>query len=362
MDHPKNMTCAFFLAANSKDGFVSFFDSAMTEMPGRDTYLVKSGPGCGKATAIGRLAGGLYTGGLREDIYCSSDPHSLDGVILHGPDAAILDGTAPHVTEPALPGAEGDYIALSAFRDVPGLRQARPALRLLNAGIKDCYARAYSLLTAVNSIENLVAGEAAQALPPDRLEKRARGVAGREIPKKGGVGRLCLRLIDGVTPEGYLRLYDSLTGHGERVYDVCSDCGLTPRFLEPLRDAALAAGHTVYACLDPIDPGRLLHLWLPELSLAFVTSDRRGRWAGPVYRRIRLDSCLDSAGTRESRRRTRRLSAQAQSLLDEAVSCIARAHALHDRMEAIYHPHVDFAAVTAQTDAALARIRAALQA
>ena len=63
MDHPKNMTCAFFLAANSKDGFVSFFDSAMTEMPGRDTYLVKSGPGCGKATAIGRLAGGLYAGG-----------------------------------------------------------------------------------------------------------------------------------------------------------------------------------------------------------------------------------------------------------------------------------------------------------
>lgn len=356
----KNMTCAFFLAANSKDGFVSFFEDAMTEVPGRDTYLIKSGPGCGKGTAIGRLADGLYTGGLREDIYCSSDPRSLDGVILHSRGAAIFDGTAPHVTEPSLPGADGDYIALSAFRDTAGLRQARPALRLLQAGIKDCYTRAYGLLTAVHAIDSHITATMEGLLPEGRLEKRARGVAERAFPKKGGVGRLCRRFIDGVTPEGYLRLYDSLTAHAERVYDICSDYGLTPRFLTVLLEAALAQGHTVYACFDPIDPRRLLHLWLPALSLAFVTSDRRSRWEGPVYRRIRLDGCMDSAGTRESRRRARRLAAQSQSLLTEAVACIEQAHAFHDRMEAIYHPHIDFDAVTAQTDAALARMTAAL--
>lgn len=94
------MALRFFLGANSKDGFVSLFPRLQQEAP-RRLYVVKSGPGCGKSTCIRRLSEAL--GGAEELIFCSSDPDSLDGAVLQ--DAAILDGTAPHVFEHPFPAA-----------------------------------------------------------------------------------------------------------------------------------------------------------------------------------------------------------------------------------------------------------------
>ena len=110
------MALRFFLGANSKDGFVSLFPRLQQEAP-RRLYVVKSGPGCGKSTCISRLSEAL--GGAEELIFCSSDPDSLDGAVLQ--DAAILDGTAPHVFEPSFPGCDGDYLPLPAFLDRQGL-------------------------------------------------------------------------------------------------------------------------------------------------------------------------------------------------------------------------------------------------
>ncbi len=92
-------TCAFFLGTNSKNGFVPMFYDAAAEDFGRESYYVKSGPGCGKATTIKRLAEHFYQDGIREDILCASAPDSLDGVILEQPPLSIMDGTAPHASD-----------------------------------------------------------------------------------------------------------------------------------------------------------------------------------------------------------------------------------------------------------------------
>ncbi|MBR5536919.1 MAG: hypothetical protein IKU58_03365, partial [Clostridia bacterium] len=99
----------------------------------------------------------------------------------------------------------------------------------------------------------------------------------------------------------------------------------------------------VYACLDPLEPGRLRHLLLPHCSLAFVTADGR---PGPTgHRSIRVDAMLDADGLRQNRARLRLLAKVEEELLAEAVEHIAAAHALHDRMEALYRPHVNVAAM-----------------
>ncbi|MBR4992088.1 MAG: hypothetical protein IKY86_03745, partial [Clostridia bacterium] len=100
----------FFLGANSKDGFVSLLPQFRQESP-RRLYAVKGGPGCGKSTCIRRLSETL--GGAEEFFLCSSDPDSLDGAALST--VALLDGTAPHVFEPAFPGCDGDYLPLPPF-------------------------------------------------------------------------------------------------------------------------------------------------------------------------------------------------------------------------------------------------------
>lgn len=356
----ENKRCAFFLAANSKNGFVSFFDQATKEDFARDTYFIKGAPGCGKATAMAHMADTVYTQGLREDIYCSSDPNSLDGVILNGDNTAFIDATAPHVTEPPFPGARGDYIALSAFRNTGELAEKYPALTLLSAQSKDCYAQAYRLIASSALIDEHMSEIMSGHISKEKLIKRARGIAGREIPKKGGVGRLKKRFIDGITPFGSMRLYDTVTALAERVYDFYDSYGFATVMLDELSSHAIKNGYNVYGCFCPKDPQRLLHVIIPELSLAFVSSDRQHFFTGRPYRRIRIDSYLSSPDLRHLRGKAKLLSRMSHSLMEEAVAHIASAHALHDKMEEIYHPHVDFRALDLITAQKIDMIKARL--
>ena len=88
---------------------------------------------------------------------------------------------------------------------------------------------------------------------------------------------------------------------------------------------------------------RLRHVLLPDCGLAFVTDD--GRFAPKASRTIRVDAMLPAEGLRQVRAKVRLLAKVEGELLDEAVEHIAAAHALHDRMEELYRPHVDFGAL-----------------
>ena len=52
-----------------------------------------------------------------QEIFCSSDPHSLDGVIAEKNDRriAMVDGTAPHERDAVIPGAIDEIINLGDF-------------------------------------------------------------------------------------------------------------------------------------------------------------------------------------------------------------------------------------------------------
>ena len=58
----------------------------------------------GKSTLMKKIAGQFED---TEDVtvfYCSSDPDSLDAVVLHSSKVVIVDGTARHVFDPKYPG------------------------------------------------------------------------------------------------------------------------------------------------------------------------------------------------------------------------------------------------------------------
>lgn len=338
--------CAFFLAANSRRGFVSFFESFIAEHFDRDVYLLKGGPGCGKSTLIRRVCQPLAREGEAvEYIYCSSDPESLDGMALSDR-LAILDATAPHAVEPSFPGARGGYLALPEFLGRPALRAKYPALLTLSAASKEHYAQAYRLIAASAQIDEHIAQSIRPYFAADRLRRRAKGIITREMPRAGtGRGMLKKRFIDGITPRGFLRLSGTIDALCSRVYDLQDSYGFAPVLLEPLLEGALRQGYDVYACYCPKNPERLLHLLIPALSLGFVTSTPQHQYEGDPYRRVRVDACVDYGPRRQLRGHARLLSRLSQSLIDDAVTEIAAAHALHDRIEELYRPHIDTAAL-----------------
>ena len=73
------MAFEIYLGANTPKGFVSCF-SSVTDTASR-LYIIKGGPGCGKSTAMRRIAAFCEAEGMEtERIRCSSDQDSLDGI------------------------------------------------------------------------------------------------------------------------------------------------------------------------------------------------------------------------------------------------------------------------------------------
>ena len=76
------------------------------------TYILKGGPGTGKSQMMKRIAARFEN---RENVscfYCSSDPDSLDAVMLHASKVIVVDGTPPHVSEPRFPGVCQEIVHL----------------------------------------------------------------------------------------------------------------------------------------------------------------------------------------------------------------------------------------------------------
>lgn len=339
---------AFFLGANTPRGFVSLIPDLMRE-PGLRLSALKAGPGCGKSTFLRSVA--QWEEPVRTELlYCSADPASLDGVLLHGRGIGVLDGTAPHPYDPVLPGVTGDYLAAPAFLDPTGLEAKQAALQEKKSAGADCYAQAYRLLEAAALVRQRCQALVAPLLPRNGLLRRAAGIAGRELPhglESGKPGLLRTRFLDGMTADGPVFLADSVTALAGKIYRLEDRFGLASCMLELWRDRALELGLEVYACPDIHAPARLQHLILPELGLAFVTEDGTRMPETEVYRSIRVDACLPAQELAKHRGKLRLLHKLEKALLEDAAEELGTARTLHREMEALYRPHLDIPALQA---------------
>ena len=337
---------AFFLGANAGGGFVSFFEACMAESRERESWLIKGGPGCGKSTLMKTLSGRL---GAEELFYCSSDPDSLDGVLLPG-DQLVLDATAPHILDVPLHGACGGYLVTPPPRDRAALRCKLKNLQGLKARAAVCWSGAYRLLGAAALAEAQLRALVSPHLPQQRLRRRAKGIADRELPDKKSPGQLKKRFLEGYTPAGLRTLWDTVEVMADRVYDLQDDWGIGEPMLQQLLESALNRGHTVWACYSPLEPDRLRHLLIPGLRLAFVTSDSRGQYPGKPWRRLRLEAYLGDSRYKALRRQLKDLRRQISALEQGALDYLRMAHHLHDQIEGLFRPHLDTEAMEHMAD------------
>ena len=136
----------------------------------------------------------------------------------------------------------------------------------------------------------------------------------------------------------------------KRVYELSDGYGLGHLMLTHLLSGAVAAGHDVIAGPSPMAPDRLEHLLIPDLGLAFLTSAPALPYEGRPYRRIRLDAMADPEAVKRNKARLRFSRKVSSALMDEAVDSLAQAKAMHDDLEALYNPYVDFDKVHAMAD------------
>ena len=350
---------SYFLGANSPSGFYSLYSELISPRDARAIYLLKGGAGCGKSTLMRRVEQAAREAGFQtECILCSGDPDSLDAVLLPELKVALVDATAPHVMEPKFPGVVERYVNLGECYDCAALQGGREEIISCMSEYPACYARAYRCLEAAFELSEDVRTSLLTPQVSQRLSRRAKGILRRELKgrKSGDKGQVKQRFLSAVTHKGPVCLFETAQLLCPRVYVLEDSYALGHDLLLELLTGATESGYDVVACPDPMAPERLAHLLIPEAGLAFVTATPALPYPGQPTRRIRLDTMADAASVRAGRPRLRFALKVSAALQEEAIASLAQAKEMHDKLEQLYNPHVDFARVHQMADGIIREI------
>ncbi len=348
-----NASYKFYLGANTMYGFHSRFEELRKFENYRHQYIIKGGPGSGKSTFMRRILHSAENKGIRcEEIRCSSDPDSLDGIILYDLGVSFVDGTSPHVIEPRYAGASERYIDFSQFMDEGSLLKLKDNIVSADSEVKKCYKNAYTHLHCVGLYDSLIRGYGFNSRRSAFL-RRIDGLIKRELPKKNTIGKdgkKNIRYLSGFTPLGYTTFSDTLYSMCDRIIGFSDEFGTSSTAMAMISDGALKKGLDVFECLSPLYKEAVTeHLLIPSLRLGFV-SVRRGEGDIKTDKNINLNPYCDVCSDSVELRRVKKLKKSRQEATNQALYELKKAKAWHDRLEDEYKGYIDFDGISELTE------------
>lgn len=338
-----NQLPMFFLGANSPEGFISKFSSSYFADTGWRTYIIKGGPGTGKSTLLKNIATHFLNWGARIHLCpCSSDPHSLDAVILCDLKIVLLDGTSPHVVEPQFPGVCEEIINLGENWDAKKLDDNRDKIIELTKQNKECHRRVSRYITAAGKIIEDSFYAENSCLNANKAKLYAQKLAKKYIKKATTSPQLFTRYLSGITPVGHIFYKKTLNKLCDTQIVFADECGSASAvILNELQTLALNSGHEVISCPCPLSPKKIEHIILPSQRLSFSTSNRYHPIASSE-RIIHARRFLDLQKYHSLRDRVNYNRQKARDLLDLAVDALNDAKLTHDSLESYYISAMDF--------------------
>ena len=331
---------AYFAASNSAQGFYSYYTQCFDSPRVRQVFAVKGGPGTGKSRFLREVADLARTRGREiEYIYCSSDPDSLDGVILTGKDdcIALLDATAPHIYEPSRPGVREDIVHLGTFWDREQLWAHAEEIEALNTQKSEAYRQAYRYLACLGEMTRTRDELIAPFVHQDAIARFAERLM-RDIPNGEGYEEQTA-LMSSIGMRGEV-FFDTYLKEENTVY-LIEDCrGCAQYLTAQLYRLAKQKGLQIRVSHDPIMPQKLDAILLCDFKIAFVVAppcvcDQPCRILG--MRRF-----VDTAEVKSIREVLNRTEAMRRALLKGATERLERVREAHFRLESIYMSAMDF--------------------
>lgn len=331
---------SYFAASNSAEGFHSYYAECFDDRRVDRVYAVKGGPGTGKSRFLRDVARAAEGEGWQtEYIYCSSDPTSLDGVILTGPKqtVALLDATAPHVYEPRLPGAREETVDLGAFWSAEQLTARVDEIEALGRCKRDAYRRAYRYLAGAGEMSRTHDETVAPYIRRAAIETFADRLM-RDVPRGEGY-RVQTALIGSIGMLGEVRL-DGYFARAETLY-LLDDChGAAQYLLDAIGQRAVERGLSVRLSHDPLEPARLDGIFLCESKTAFAVGDPED--CPYPHRRLSMRRFVQTAAMKPIRGAAVYAERMRRAMLGGAIEEMDRVREAHFALEKIYVDAMDF--------------------
>ena len=331
---------AFFVASNSSNGFYSHYSACFDDKNIKRVYAIKGGPGTGKNRFLREVSVcGVLCGYSCEYIYCSSDPESLDGVILEksGERIALLDATFPHVYDPKNPGVREELIDLCAFWNRKKLAEYGEEISRINRQKNEAYERVYRYLAGAGKMD---ANRRALIKPYIRTDA-IRSFAAKLLRDVDSDGVLDVRpaLIRSLGMRGDVCL-DTYFRQAKQLF-VIEDCRGSAQYLtEALLSLAIEKKLRLRFSHDPVLTECCDGIFLETSGIVFAVID--SRLCRYPHKLIRMRRFVDIASMQAIRGEINFSERMYRSMLAGAAECLTAIKALHFRLEEIYGTAMDF--------------------
>lgn len=347
----ENFNLKYFLAANSCEGFCSYFDKSYLPDGEWRVFIIKGGPGTGKSSFMKYFALKAEEKGYKTVLCpCSSDPNSLDGVILPEKKLVILDGTPPHTVEPAFPGACEKILNFGEFWDDSAFNADKKeiiATTLLNKAYHKTASR------YIEAAGKLILDSYKTELACTDKEKAlqfSKNLCRKLIPKKENapVGNEWIRFIEGITPLGIVSYSATLLKEVPKTVIIDDEHGGASNIIMSfIREYALKNGYEIITLKSPFLPSLITdHIIIPELSVAIATENAYIHFSSKE-RRIHARRFVSSKKLHLSRERLKFNKKAAKELLLSAAGALNGAKQVHDKLESYYIKAMNFEKLTA---------------
>ena len=348
---PKGQIRDMFPGGNTPQGFISFYDHILTQNEASRIFILKGGPGVGKSTFMKQTGHDLVAKGLDiEFMHCSSDPDSLDGLVIPSLKVALIDGTAPHIVDPKTPGAVDEIINLGSFWNREAIALNKAGILEINAKIGSLYQRGYKYLKAAKSIYDDMNAIYQGAQNHQQIVRIAEALIAhifKDEQISASEGRKRCLFASAITSQGLLHYLPSIL-HTERMIALIAKSGSGASIiLEMLTAYAISRGYHVECFYCPIDPNKLEHIVIGEKGISVTTFNKYHNCLCTSEEFYELDALLDQEVLLQLEAELKDDQKLFDQLLDMTVSCFSKAKLLHDEMEQFYIPNMDFDALQA---------------
>lgn len=318
----------YFAAANSYKGFISYFDKVFDSKDYDRIFVLKGGPGTGKSSLMRRVSEYFSQNNFYvEEILCSSDPSSLDGVIgiKNGRKYAIIDGTAPHERDAVIPGAIDEIINLGGSWDERWLTAKKTEILSLTKEKENAYETAYNYLKIAGKCDEITSAVISNRFDVFKAKSKAESILSDLIAEENG--EIKTRLLSSF---GRYGKYDLKAC--ENVFDaritVSNDGYL---FLKYCADFLKQNRVDITLFPSPLSPERLDALLLNNTKLLIRISDNAEINSEEFITLSPLD-----------KERIRVASEMHAELMTEAARWFKIASEIHSSLEDIYSSAMDF--------------------
>ncbi|MBO5883210.1 MAG: hypothetical protein J6Q78_02245 [Clostridia bacterium] len=354
-----NISTAAFAAANSGYGFRSFYEQIFNDSGIKKRYIIKGGPGTGKSSFMKTIGKKQEECGRTVEYYlCSSDPDSVDGIVIDGK-IAMMDGTAPHTVDTEIAGARDEMIDLLRCCDTTSLEGRVEEIKALSKKKSLCYKRAYGYLSMMLRGSEMREGIVLSSLLSDKIKCAAENTVLRFPQGEGFFQKVALRSSFGMKGRVILDLYEK---RAKRIYVVNDSYSLGYKYLEAVVNAAKKKKQPITVSYSYLDPNRLDAVLFDNTGDCFIVLDASDeKIPYGIYKTVNTKRFLNISELNTEKKHEYKAMLRIETEISSlAEKNLLRAGEYHFALEKIYVPCMNFEMLMTEADKISERISKSL--